>query len=142
MRLPQNGQSCSQTTFPLVGGVWERDYISALAPIQAPILLSVWSLVPHPATSLLLFATPGQVITQDREWQLGDWKPYSVPKSQVSISCVSRRCPCTLQIVFVKWKTEEEEHSVVEGKLVQLCDNKGGYDDETEVKVLGLTLLQ
>ena len=32
--------------------------------------------------------------------------------------------------MFVKWETEED--SVVEGKLVQLCDNKGGYD---EVKV-------
>ena len=92
-------------------------------PYYCPCVVA-WLLVLHPATSLLFFATPGQVITQDREWQLGDWKPYRVPKSQVSISCVSRRC---LQIVFVKWETEED--SVVEGKLVQLCDNKGGYDE-------------
>ena len=40
--------------------------------------------------------------------------------------------------MFVKWETEEEEeeHSVVQGKLVQLCDNKGGYDVGTKVKVL------
>ena len=44
--------------------------------------------------------------------------------------------PCYAEYVFVEWEENEDgEHSVVQGKLVNLLDTMDGYNSGTRVEV-------
>ena len=43
------------------------------------------------------------------------------------------RLACLIDYVFVEWESEGE-HSVLQGKLVELCDKSSGYVAGTKIK--------